>query len=169
MKTHSAVKRAGAAPAFTLLETLLALMIFSTAIVALVEAVDQLGKATIHQRRAAQVEERMRSLLTERTRLPLPQEEETKLEEGDITYTLRQQKLELQNADGQPLQELYEISVTAEWMEGRDPQSAMADTWVYPPLFARSSGGGLGQPPAGLPQGIQPATPPSGLLPRQLR
>ncbi|MGV3662953.1 MAG: prepilin-type N-terminal cleavage/methylation domain-containing protein [Prosthecobacter sp.] len=137
-------------PAFTLLETLLALTIFSMAVVALVEAVNQLGLTTIHQRRESEVQERMRSLLTERTRLPLPQEEETKVKEGDITYTVQHQKLELQNKDGQPVEGLYEVRVTAQWMEGREPQQASVDTWLYPQLFLQQNGGALARPPPGI-------------------
>lgn len=154
-------------PAFTLLETLLALMIFSTAVVALVQAVNQLGLTTLHQRQESLVQERMRSLLTERTRLPLPSEEQMKVQEGLITYTVQHQKLELQNKDGQPVQELYEVRVTAEWMEGRERLRSTAETWVYPPLFYQP--GAQGGLPTGLPQGVQPGTPQGGLQPRPLR
>jgi prepilin-type N-terminal cleavage/methylation domain-containing protein len=78
---------------FTLLETLLALMVFSMAVVALVEAVHQLGGTTLLMRREAEVQERMRSLLIEHTRLPdLPAE--AKVEEDDVTYTVRRMPLE---------------------------------------------------------------------------
>lgn len=132
--------------AFTLLETLLALAIFSMAVVSLVEAINQLGMTTVHQRRESQVQERMRSLLTERTRLPLQQEQdETKVQEGDTTYTVRHHKLQLQNKDGVPVEGLFEVSVTAQWMEGREPQQASVDTWLYPPLFMQQNGGmGMG-------------------------
>ena len=122
--------------AFTLLETLLALMIFSIAVVALVEAVNQLGRDTLHRRREAAVQERIRSLLVERTRLPAPPAE-AKIQEDDVTHTIRRVKLELKNRDGLPLNDLFEVQVTAEWLEGREPQTVSAETWVYPPLFAR--------------------------------
>lgn len=122
--------------AFTLLETLLALMIFSLAVVALVEAVNQLGKDTLHQRREADVQERMRSLLVEHTRHPEPPEV-AKIQEEDVTYTIRRVKLELKNRDGMPLNDLFEVRVTAEWLEGRELQTLSAETWVYPPLFRR--------------------------------
>ncbi len=44
---------------FTLLKTLLALMVFSIAVVALVEALNQLGNTTLHRRREATVQEHM--------------------------------------------------------------------------------------------------------------
>lgn len=121
---------------FTLLETLLALIVFSMAVVALVEAVHQLGKQTLLRRREASVQERIRSLLLEQTRTPVPNpKEEIKLKEGDMTYTIRRTKLELTDRDGQPVQGLFEIRVTAEWLEGRELQQATAETWVYPPIF----------------------------------
>lgn len=144
---------------FTLLETLLALGIFSMAVVSLVEAVNQLGMTTVHQRRESQVQERMRSLLTERTRLPLQQEQgETKVQEGDTTYTVRHQKLQLQNKEGVPVDGLFEVSVTAQWLEGREPQQASVDTWIYPPLFMQQNGGGVMPPPQA------PIAPPPGQL-----
>ena len=121
---------------FTLLETLLALIVFSMAVVALVEAVHQLGKQTLLRRREATVQERIRSLLLEQTRTPVPNpKEEIKLKEGDTTYTIRRSKLELSDRDGQAVQGLFEIRVTAEWLEGRELQQAPAETWVFPPLF----------------------------------
>ena len=119
---------------FTLLETLLALMVFSTAVVALVEAVHQIGEHTLLRRHEAAVQERMRSLLVEHTRRP-DEIEEVKLQEGDVTYIVTHTPLELKDRDGQPLPGLFEVRVTAAWMEGRTQQQASAETWVYPPLF----------------------------------
>ena len=119
---------------FTLLETLLALMVFSTAVVALVEAVHQLGEHTLLRRHEAAVQERMRSLLVEHTRRP-DDIEEVKQQEGDVTYIVTHTPLELKDRDGQPLAGLFEVRVTAAWMEGRTQQQASAETWVYPPLF----------------------------------
>ena len=119
---------------FTLLETLLALMVFSIAVVALVEAVNQLGNTTLHRRREASVQERMRSLLIEHTRLPdMPAE--AKIQEDDVTYTVKRAPLQLSNKNGLPLPDMFEISITAEWHEGSVTQRATAETWVHPPLF----------------------------------
>lgn len=119
---------------FTLLETLLALMVFSMAVVALVEAVHQLGEHTLLRRHEAAVQERMRSLLVEHTRRP-DDLEELKLQEGDVSYTVTHTPLELKDRDGQPVEGLFEVRVTAAWKEGQVPQQASAETWVYPPLF----------------------------------
>ena len=119
---------------FTLLEKLLALMVFSTAVVALVEAVHQLGEHTLLRRHEAAVQERMRSLLVEHTRRP-DDIEEVKLQEGDVSYTVTHTPLELKDRDGQRVEGLFEVRVTAAWNEGRTQQQASAETWVYPPLF----------------------------------
>lgn len=144
---------------FTLLEALLALMIFSLAVVALVEAVNQLGRTTVQQRRETQVQERLRSLMTERTRLPLPEQKELKVQEEDVTYVVTHEPLELQNKDGQMLQGLYEVKVTARWVEGREVQEISAETWVYPPLFVKN-GPLVMQPTPTSPQNPAPAPPP---------
>ena len=124
--------------AFTLLETLLALMVFSIAVVALVEAVHQLGEHTLLRRHEATVQERMRSLLVEHTRLPVPEPPaEIRLKESDVTYTVSHTPLELRDRHGAPVPGLFEVRVTAAWLEGRVPQQASAETWVYPPLFRR--------------------------------
>jgi len=124
---------------FTLLETLLALMVFSLAVVALVEAVHQLGGTTLLMRREAEVQERMRSLFIEHTRLFDPKDE-AQYKEGDVTYNVKRTKLELKNRDGIPLNDLYEVRVTAEWLEGSVMQQVSAETWVFPPLFSRPPG-----------------------------
>ncbi|WP_395718923.1 prepilin-type N-terminal cleavage/methylation domain-containing protein [Prosthecobacter sp.] len=125
--------------AFTLLETLLALMVFSVAVVALVEAVNQLGKTTINMRREGEVRERLRSLLLENTRLPMPaslQRDTQRVEHGDVLYTIVREPLTgLKNRDGAELQGLHAVRVTAEWREGNATQQATAETWVFPPLF----------------------------------
>lgn len=121
---------------FTLLETLLAIMVFSMAVVALVEAVHQLGENTLQRQHEAAVQERMRSILIEQTRIPVANPpEELKIKEGPITYVVRRTPLELTDRDGRPVQGIFEVSVTANWLEGRTPQQASTETWLYPPLF----------------------------------
>ncbi|MBB5030946.1 type II secretion system protein [Prosthecobacter vanneervenii] len=121
---------------FTLLETLLAIIVFSMAVVALVEAVHQLGENTLQRQHEAAIQERMRSILLEQTRIFVQNPpEEMKIKEGLITYTVRRTPLELSDRNGQAIQGIFEVSVTADWMEGRTPQQASTETWLYPPLF----------------------------------
>ncbi|WP_395749798.1 type II secretion system protein J [Prosthecobacter sp.] len=129
------------APAFTLLEVLLAVFVFSMAAVALVEAVQQVGNTTVLQRREAMVQDRMSSLLVEYSRLlwkqpaPASATSEKVLEEDGVTYTLQVAPLELKNKDGQPLPEMVQVAIVATWKEGAAKQEATASTWVFRPLF----------------------------------
>jgi Tfp pilus assembly protein PilV len=129
------------ASAFTLLETLLAMFVFSIAAVGLVEAVNQMGRTTLVRRQEAMLQDRMRSILVERSHLlwkqPAPTSvvSEKVLEEDGVTYTLQVAPLELQNQDGLPLTNMLSVTVLAAWKEGTAPQEASASTWVYLPLF----------------------------------
>ena len=53
---------------------------------------------------------------------------------------MKRTKLELSNQDGVQLNDLFEVRVTAEWLDGSVMQQASAETWVYPPLFFRPPG-----------------------------
>lgn len=122
--------------AFTLLETLLALMVFSIAIVALVEAINQLGGHTLQRRHSAAVQERVRSILIEQTRSQDPKPpEDLQIKEGTITYDVKRTPLELFDRDGNAVVGIFEVRVTATWQEARAREQVSAETWVYPPLF----------------------------------
>lgn len=134
----------GAGRAFTLLEALLALFIFSTAVIALVEAVSSMGRTVMLSRREQQVQARMETMLLERTHDPEwtlgPRDievHESTVREDDVTFTIRTRPIEVHNQDGLPLADFFEASVTARWTEGAQPQEARAETWVYPPLYAQ--------------------------------
>lgn len=127
---------------FTLLEALLALFIFSTAVIALVEAVNSMGRTVSLSRREQEVRARLDSMLVEATRDPewisRPRDSEPRevtVKEDDVTYVTRKRPLALANQDGVRLADFFEVSVTARWLEGAQPQEVVADTWVYPPLF----------------------------------
>lgn len=147
MKTASAIYNGiPRAKGFTLLEAMLALFIFSMAVVALVEAVNATGRTFLVSRREGQVQARLETLLLEATRDPfsMPGQrtsftEEKKVEEGQVTYVTKRSPLELRNKEDQPLQELYVVTITATWQEEGQSQEVSAEAWVYPPLFAAPS------------------------------
>ena len=127
---------------FTMLEALLALFIFSTAVISLLEAVNATGRAVIASRRERAVQARLENLLLEATRSPellskmkSTQPQESKAQEGDVTFVTRTAPLELKNKDGLLLPDMMSISITALWKEGREPQEVSADTWIHVQLF----------------------------------
>ncbi len=132
---------------FTLLEALLALFIFSTAVISLLEAINGTGRAVLLARKEREVQSRLESLLLETTRSPevlsrvkTTQPQESTSKEGDVTYVTRTAPLELRNRDNLPLRNVVSVNITAHWMEGRETQEVSAETWVFIPLFLPLSG-----------------------------
>ena len=128
--------------AFTLLEVLLALLVFSIAVVALVEVINTMGRAMIEARRNREITARLESLMLETTRKPRPQEspggrgfESTTRVDG-VEYHLKMAPVEMTNADGEPLPDLHTVRATARWKEGGQDQEMSAETLLYPSLYA---------------------------------
>jgi prepilin-type N-terminal cleavage/methylation domain-containing protein len=128
---------------FTLLEVMLALMVFSIAVVALVAAINGVGNASTESRVFREVESRLESLLTEVTRMPKdpsasPTERtwEKTVKENGVEYHLKKTPVEITNTEGQVLPEMFTIKATARWKEGGQEEELVAETIVYPPLYA---------------------------------
>lgn len=126
----------------TLLEVLLALFIFSTAVISLVEAINATGRTVLLSRRERQVQMRLETILLEATRSPEElskmrpsTKQESMVTEGDVNYTIRSAPVEMRNKDDQAVPDLFSVNVTARWKEGREDQVVSAETWVYPRLF----------------------------------
>lgn len=136
---HSA-RRAG----FTLMETVIALAIFSLAVVALAEAIQQSGKTSNIIRQDIQIQDRMAALTAETTRLialtaagARPQQPEP-VEDNGVTYKVNVQQIKnLVNKDKQPVEGLWQVITTADWKEGTSDQHLEEESWVYPPLLPR--------------------------------
>lgn len=127
---------------FTLLETMLAVFIFGMAAVALMEAINTSGRTSLDARRKGNIQMRLDNLLLEATRDPLWAADtrvqvatERTVEENGFKYTIKREPLELENVDGQPLQGLYHVQVSARWLEGGRERTAVAETWAYPLMF----------------------------------
>jgi prepilin-type N-terminal cleavage/methylation domain-containing protein len=126
---------------FTLLEVILALMIFSIAVVSLVGAINGMGIASIEARDVREVESRVETALLETTRLP-PKEilagakdfEKTQ-RDGDIETKIKIDTLTWQTEDGQPLSGLYMLKVTGRRKSQNDREAITAECVLYPPLY----------------------------------
>lgn len=121
----------------------MALMVFSTAVVSLVGAINGIGTAWSDVRRDLLVQTRLESLLVEATRLPdpnqpqgLPQPREWKVEENGVTYRVKTEPLELSNKEGHELPQLMRVRARAQWREAGREFEETAETWMWPPLFA---------------------------------
>ena len=125
---------------FTLFEVLLALMIFSVAVIALVEAINGMGNASVEARRNQEIVARLNSLMTEVTRLPgKPGTSDRSLDktmtENGVDYHVKITPVELANKDGQPLPNMYAVKATARWKDSGHPEEINAETIMYPPLY----------------------------------
>lgn len=127
---------------FTLLEVMLAVFIFGMAAVALMEAINTSGRTALDARTKGSIQMRLDNLLLEATRDPMWAADtrmqvatERTVEENGIRYIIKREPLELQNMEGQPLQGLYHVQVTARWREGLRERSSVAETWAYPLMF----------------------------------
>jgi Tfp pilus assembly protein PilV len=128
---------------FTLLEALLALFVFSVAVIALVETINTMGVASTEARQQREIVARIESLMLEATRKqpaqPTPDQQkgfDRTVKEGGVSYHLKMSPMELKNQDDQPLDGLFQLKTTASWKDGGQEQQMTVETWVYPPLFA---------------------------------
>lgn len=138
----SAPLRSRRVRAFTMLEALLALFIFSMAVISLLEAVNAIGRTVLAARQVRQVQTRLESMLLEATRSPemlskmkTTQPQESKTQEGSISFIIRSTPLDLKNMEGITLPEMVAVSVTARWQDAGETQEMSAETWVHPPLY----------------------------------
>jgi Tfp pilus assembly protein PilV len=129
--------------AFTLLEVMLALMVFSMAVVALVAAINGIGNASTESRVFREVESRLESLMTEISRMPPDPAVsggdrimEKTVRENGVEYRIKKAPVEITNKDNQVLPEMYSVKAAARWKEGGQFAELSAESLVYPPLYA---------------------------------
>ena len=127
---------------FTLLETLIALSIFSLAVVALAEAIQQSAQASNVIRQDVQIHDRMTAMTTETMRLIALQvagqrpEAPQPVEDAGVKYSVTAHEIKnLKNKDNVPVEGLWEVTTVAEWMDGNVKQEMQDVAWVYPPLL----------------------------------
>ncbi len=135
------MKTARISRGFTLFEVIIALMVFSVAVIALVGAINGIGDASVEARRQREVTARLESLITEFARRPWPKgtgdlSMEKKLNENGVEYFIKISKAELTNREGLPLSEMYSVITTARWKDGSRQEETGAETMMYAPLYA---------------------------------
>jgi len=123
---------------FSLLEVMLALALFATAAVVLVETMNEIGNITIQARNLRQVEQGIESLLDEYSKVPQMMELEKDLKAGKdgIGYKISVKPLDnVKNQTGEILTGLFHVTVTALWQEDGRPMQMQADTVRYAGMF----------------------------------
>ncbi|BCX50044.1 general secretion pathway protein GspI [Haloferula helveola] len=127
---------------FLLLEVILALGIFSIAATAFAIALQRTADAASMAQRRMQINRILESALNEAVSLPV-------LEEGSESVTLDEEiggasvevdtliepMEEMENQDGQLLQQMFRIEISAHWFENGEWQEEIAETWRYGRLY----------------------------------
>ncbi len=134
MKAAREVSRRG----FVMMEVILALTLFAIAGTALSVALNSIGRIAGQARKEMVLARIVDSEL--RAAMSLP-----KLEEGVTTKALEEMGVEIEttiepieemeNQDGQLLQQMFRIEVKAVWWEENEWQEVSADTWRYARLY----------------------------------
>lgn len=125
---------------FLLLEMVLALAVFGIAATGFTVALQRMGQVASLAQSELRVTRFMDSALSEALSLPVMEEGQTEMEIGQagnvVHFVTNIRRLEnLQNEDGQVLEEMYHISVSATWMQAGQRQERMVETWRYGRMY----------------------------------
>jgi hypothetical protein len=123
---------------FLLLEMVLALAVFGMAATGFVVALHRMSAAASLSQSELRITRILDSALDETLSLPM-------LEEGVTSYVLENPEVELiteislleeiQNQDGEMLQEMFRIEVKARWFENTEWRERMVETWRYGRMY----------------------------------
>lgn len=131
---HIPARRGG----FLLLEMVLALAVFSIAATGFVVALHRMGNTASLAQSELRITRILDSALDETLSLPVLEEGTTNTPVGetgielDTTIELLE---EMENEDGQLLQEMYRIEIIAKWFDNGQWQERMVETWRYGRMY----------------------------------
>lgn len=125
---------------FLLLEMVLALAVFGIAATGFTVALHRMAKVAALAQSELRVTRFMDSALDEALSLPVLEEGETETEIGEagneVKFLTTVELIEdLENEEGQALQEMYRIEVRATWLENGERQERSVETWRYGRLY----------------------------------
>lgn len=134
MRTPTPIRPRG----FLLLEMVLAISIFAMAATGFVMALQGMSQTAAHAQRELKVTRILESALNETLSLPVLQEGEMTdvAGEGSIDILIRIEPLEdLENEEGETLNEMFRIGIRARWYEQGEWQERAIETWRYSRLY----------------------------------
>ena len=123
---------------YLLLEVVLAMGIFALAATGFTIALQKAADASDMAAREMQVTRMLQSSLDAAISIPVLEEGEAseKLEERAMEIVTKYEKMEeMENQDGQLLQDMWRITVTAYFFQGNTEMSRTAVTWRYGRLY----------------------------------
>ena len=123
---------------FLLLEMLLALAVFGMAATGFTVALNRMAAAASIAQSELRITRILDSALDETLFLPVIEEGITTTQVGKTGIELETEvKLldDLENSEGQMLQEMYCLKITAKWFENRAWQERSVETWRYSRMY----------------------------------
>ena len=123
---------------FLLLEVVLALGVFGIAATGFTVALQQMAKAAELSQSELRITRILETALDETLSLPVLEEGTTSTPVGETGIeldTMIEILDEIENEEGQLLQERYRITVTAHWFENGAWQERSVETWRYGRLY----------------------------------
>lgn len=123
---------------FLLLEVVLALAVFAIACTGLTVAFHRMAGAASLAQSELRITRILDSALTEQSSMPMLEEGVTQIpiEDSDIELDVEILPIEdLENQDGELLQQMFHIRITANWYENGAWQERSAETWRYNPMY----------------------------------
>lgn len=125
-------------PGFLLLEMVLALAVFGIAATGFAVALHKMGDAAALTQSELRITRILESALDETLSLPVLEEGVTESSVGetgiDLTTTIEILD-EMENEEGQMLQEMYLIAIDARWFANGDWQTRSVETWRYGRMY----------------------------------
>ena len=134
MKVEFSKKKRG----FLLLEVVLALAIFAMACTGLTVAFHRMSAAAGLAQSELRITRILDSALTEQLSMPTLEEgvNQIPIKDTDIELDVVIEPIEdLENRDGEILQQMFHIKITANWYENGAWQERSAETWRYNPMY----------------------------------
>lgn len=123
---------------FLLFEMVLALAVFSIAATGFVVALHRMSDAAALAQSELRITRILDSALDETLSLPVLEEGETEAAVGETGIELRtviELIEDLENEDGQVLQEMYLIQINARWYANGEWQDRSVETWRYGRMY----------------------------------
>ncbi len=123
---------------FLLLEVVLALAVFAIACTGLTVAFHRMAGAANLAQSELRITRILDSALTEQLSMPMLEEGVTQIpvEGADIELDVVIEPIEdMENQDGELLQQMFHIKVIANWYENSAWQERSAETWRYNPMY----------------------------------
>ena len=123
---------------FLLLEVVLALAVFAIACTGLTVAFHRMAGAASLAQSELRITRILDSALTEQLSLPTLEEgvNQIPVEDTDVQLNVVIEPIEdMENQDGELLQQMFHIKVIANWYENGAWQERSAETWRYNPMY----------------------------------